>query len=101
MVESPVPRLITENLEKPLLDDRSYRVITLPNKVEVLLVHDANTDKSSAALDVRVGSMCDDVELPGQAHAVEHVLFMGTEKVPIFFPKLSSKYSGGRRGANF
>ncbi|KAK6354672.1 Insulinase (Peptidase M16) [Orbilia brochopaga] len=76
------PHLITDKLEKPLLDNRTYRVIQLPNKVEVLLVHDDTTDKSSAALDVRVGSMCDDDELPGQAHAVEHVLFMGTKKYP-------------------
>ncbi|KAK6356726.1 hypothetical protein TWF718_001068 [Orbilia javanica] len=80
--KSMEPHLITDNLEKPLLDNRTYRVIQLPNKVEVLLVHDDTTDKSSAALDVRVGSMCDDEELPGQAHAVEHVLFMGTKKYP-------------------
>ncbi|KAF3920124.1 Nardilysin [Arthrobotrys entomopaga] len=80
--KSMEPHLITDNLEKPLLDNRAYRVIQLPNKVEVLLVHDDTTDKSSAALDVRVGSMCDDDELPGQAHAVEHVLFMGTKKYP-------------------
>ncbi|EPS39814.1 hypothetical protein H072_6386 [Dactylellina haptotyla CBS 200.50] len=80
--KSMEPHLITDNLEKPLLDNRAYRVIQLPNKVEVLLVHDDTTDKSSAALDVRVGSMCDDEELPGQAHAVEHVLFMGTKKYP-------------------
>lgn len=84
--KSMEPHRITDNLEKPLLDNRTYRVIELPNKVEVLLVHDDTTDKSSAALDVRVGSMCDDEELPGQAHAVEHVLFMGTKKVLFFFP---------------
>ena len=26
------PKLVTENLEKPLLDDRLYRVIRLPNR---------------------------------------------------------------------
>ncbi len=72
---------ITDELEKPDLDDRSYRVIELPNKLEALLVHDAQTDKASASLNVNVGNFCDDEDMPGMAHAVEHLLFMGTEKV--------------------
>jgi insulysin len=32
-------------------------------------------------MDVNVGSFSDVKELPGIAHAVEHLLFMGTEKV--------------------
>lgn len=74
-------RHITDNLEKPDLDDRSYRVIELPNKLEALLVHDAQTDKASASLNVNVGNFCDEEDMPGMAHAVEHLLFMGTEKV--------------------
>jgi insulysin len=74
-------RRITDELEKPDLDDRSYRVIELPNKLEALLVHDAQTDKASASLNVNVGNFCDDEAMPGMAHAVEHLLFMGTEKV--------------------
>lgn len=72
---------ITEDLEKPSLDDRSYRVIELPNKLEALLVHDAETDKASASMSVDVGSFSDDKAMPGMAHAVEHLLFMGTKKV--------------------
>lgn len=73
------PRI--EDLERPALDDRSYRIITLQNQLEVLLIHDAKTDKASAALDVNVGSFSDEQDMPGIAHAVEHLLFMGTEKV--------------------
>lgn len=51
--------VVAENLEKPDLDTRSYRVIQLPNKLEALLVHDPETDKSSAALDVHVGNFSD------------------------------------------
>jgi insulysin len=83
-------RHITDNLEKPDLDDRSYRVIELPNKLEALLVHDAQTDKASASLNVNVGNFCDDEDMPGMAHAVEHLLFMGTEKVRL--PR-SARYS--------
>lgn len=74
-------RRIAEDLEKPDLDDRSYRVIELPNKLEALLVHDPQTDKASASLNVNVGNFSDDDAMPGMAHAVEHLLFMGTEKV--------------------
>lgn len=72
---------VTENLEAPELDNRSYRVIRLPNKLEALLVHDPDTDKASASVNVNVGSFSDPDDMPGTAHAVEHFLFMGTEKV--------------------
>ncbi|KAF2437115.1 a-pheromone processing metallopeptidase Ste23 [Tothia fuscella] len=70
-------------MERPALDDRSYRVIRLPNQLEALLIHDADTDKASGALDVNVGSFSDATDMPGLAHAVEHMLFMGTEKYPL------------------
>jgi hypothetical protein len=70
--QSPI-QLLADHLETPSLDDRSYRVILLPNQMEVLLVHDAETDKASAALDVNVGNFTDEDEMPGMAHAVEHV----------------------------
>lgn len=73
------PRI--EDLERAEVDDRSYRIITLSNQLEVLLIHDATTDKASAAMDVNVGSFSDAEDMPGIAHAVEHLLFMGTEKV--------------------
>lgn len=72
---------ITDNMERPALDDRSYRVIKLPNQLEALLIHDPETDKASGALDVNVGSFSDSDDMPGLAHAVEHMLFMGTKKV--------------------
>lgn len=73
---------LAETLEKPLLDKRTYRVIRLPNQLEALLCHDAETDKASAAMDVNVGSMSDPEDMQGIAHAVEHALFLGTEKFP-------------------
>jgi insulysin len=48
-------------LEHPDNDDRHYRLICLPNQLEVLLIHDPNTDKASAALDVHVGNLSDPV----------------------------------------
>jgi insulysin len=66
---------VTDTLETPSLDDRNYRVIRLINQLEVLLVHDPETDKASAALDVNVGHFSDEIDMPGMAHAVEHVRF--------------------------
>jgi len=80
------PRI--EDLERPALDDRSYRIITLSNQLEVLLIHDATTDKASAAMDVNVGSFSDAKDMPGIAHAVEHLLFMGTEKVSTLLARM-------------
>ncbi|KAJ9130336.1 A-pheromone processing metallopeptidase Ste23, partial [Pleurostoma richardsiae] len=77
----PVER-VTDHLETPSLDDRVYRVVRLPNQLEVLLVHDPQTDKASAAMDVNVGNFSDEIDMPGMAHAVEHLLFMGTKKYP-------------------
>lgn len=56
--------VITNKLEQPDLDNRSYRVIQLPNKLEALIVHDPDTDKASAALDVHVGNFSDSDDLP-------------------------------------
>ncbi|KAI8982604.1 Metalloenzyme, LuxS/M16 peptidase-like protein [Pilobolus umbonatus] len=70
-------------LEKSDNDDRDYRLIKLVNNdLEVLLIHDKDTDKSSAALDVHVGHLSDPDDLQGLAHFCEHLLFMGTEKYP-------------------
>ncbi|OBZ83270.1 Insulin-degrading enzyme [Choanephora cucurbitarum] len=70
-------------LEKSDNDDRAYRLIKLAsNDLQVLLVHDKDTDKSSAALDVHVGHISDPADLQGLAHFCEHLLFMGTEKYP-------------------
>jgi insulysin len=82
-IEVAPVRLVTDRIEKPDADDRSYRVIRLANDLEAVLIHDAKTDRASGALSVGVGSYSDDKDMPGLAHAVEHMLFMGTEKVSL------------------
>jgi insulysin len=69
-------------LETSTLDDRAYRLIRLQNGLEAMIVHDPETDKASAAMDIRVGHLSDPEELQGLAHFCEHLLFMGTEKYP-------------------
>lgn len=69
-------------LEISPLDLRLYRAITLPNALRVLLVSDLRSDKAAAAMDVSVGNFSDPSDIPGLAHFLEHMLFLGTEKYP-------------------
>ena len=64
-------------------DKRAYRSIRLQsNGLRVLLVSDAETDMSAAAMDVGVGSYGDHEHCDGLAHFCEHMLFLGTDKYP-------------------
>lgn len=67
-------------IETSAADDRKYRHFRLLNGLQCLVISDPTADKASAALDVHVGQYCDTV--PGIAHYLEHMLFMGTEKYP-------------------
>jgi insulysin len=85
-----------ETLDLPDSDDRSYRLFSLENQLEVLLIHDDDTEKAGAALDVGAGSLCDPGDSPGIAHAVEHLLSMGTLEYPQenAYDEYLSEYSG-------
>ena len=61
-------------------DYRDYKYVTLDNNIEVLFVHDEKATVSSVSLSVGCGSYDDPV--PGCAHFLEHMLFMGNEKYP-------------------
>ena len=63
-------------------DARSYRLLTLPNSLQVLIISDPQTDRAAAAVDVRTGSWDDPTDVPGLAHFTEHMLFLGSEKYP-------------------
>ena len=49
--------LFKGELQKSHNDKREYRYLTLPNRLSVVLVHDKDTEKSSACVDVKVGAM--------------------------------------------
>ncbi|MDR5897812.1 insulinase family protein [Halomonas vilamensis] len=63
-------------------DERSYRVLTLENGLQTLLVSDPDADKAATSMNVRVGSAQDPEDLQGLAHFLEHMLFLGTEPYP-------------------
>ncbi|XP_018310444.1 nardilysin-like [Mycetomoellerius zeteki] len=103
-------RFRVEYLETPVTsekDEAAYRVIRLPNGLTALLIgeegdhkgedkHDEyneenstsikrimrNAYKAQCGLSVGVGSFSDPLEIPGLAHLLEHMVYMGSEKYP-------------------
>eukprot|EP01084_Bolivina_argentea_P118419 210121_1 len=63
-------------------DPRDYKIITLSNNLECILVSDPEAEKAACAMAVRVGHFADPDYLPGLAHFLEHMLFLGTSKYP-------------------
>lgn len=72
------------SVKKPQEDNREYVGIKLPNQMRLLLISDPETDISAASLSVHCGSLMDPVSLQGLAHYLEHMCFMGSEKVREF-----------------
>lgn len=73
---------VHHKVEKSPFDQLIYRSICLPNGLEVLIASDPSSAKAAASLDVAVGHFSDPNNLPGLAHFLEHMLFLGTEKYP-------------------
>ncbi len=74
--------LAADSIRKPPNDWRNYKVITLDNGMEVILISDLGTLKVGASLSVQVGYYQDPKSQPGLAHYTEHMLFLGTKKYP-------------------
>ena len=72
----------TPKIIKSRSDARRYKHITLPNKMQCILIQDDEADKSAASLDVHVGCSLDPKPFYGTAHFLEHMLFMGSKKYP-------------------
>lgn len=70
------------NIEKAVADDRDYRLMKLENGLPVLLVRDRTSPRASASMDIAVGSFWDPADVPGTAHFLEHMLFLGSKKYP-------------------
>jgi secreted Zn-dependent insulinase-like peptidase len=70
------------NIEISDYETRVFKSITLKNGLKVILVSDPESDKAAAAMNVFSGSWENPPEVPGLAHFLEHMLFLGTEKYP-------------------
>ena len=75
---------IVDNIKKSDSDSWTYRALELSNGMLVVLTSHPKIDKAAAALDVSIGSLADPKDVPGIAHFLEHMLFMGSSKVKIF-----------------
>ncbi|KAK7680106.1 hypothetical protein QCA50_016831 [Cerrena zonata] len=62
--------------------NRSYRLVQLRNGLVALLISDPAKCSAAAALCVATGSNDDPSNIPGLAHLVEHMVFMGTKSFP-------------------
>ncbi|XP_062286623.1 insulin-degrading enzyme isoform X2 [Scomber scombrus] len=81
MTDPAVNRVVGEIIRSPE-DKRVYRGLEFTNGLKAMLISDPTTDKSSAALDVHIGSLSDPGNISGLAHFCEHMLFLGTQKYP-------------------
>ncbi|XP_055018811.1 insulin-degrading enzyme isoform X2 [Boleophthalmus pectinirostris] len=81
MTDPAVKRVVTDIIRSPE-DKREYRALEFTNGLKAMLISDPTTDKSSAALDVHIGSLSDPSNISGLAHFCEHMLFLGTQKYP-------------------
>ncbi|XP_035767090.1 insulin-degrading enzyme isoform X2 [Neolamprologus brichardi] len=81
MTDPAVRRVVSDVIRSPE-DKREYRGLEFINGLKAVLISDPTTDKSSAALDVHIGSLSDPPNISGLAHFCEHMLFLGTEKYP-------------------
>ena len=69
--------ILVQNILKSSNDKLKYRYFQLPNKMKCMLINDNEIEKSSAVMNVSVGSLQDPIEHQGIAHFLEHMLFMG------------------------
>ncbi|CAF1172849.1 unnamed protein product [Adineta steineri] len=80
-VDSTIVRIV-DDIKKSDSDSWNYRGLELSNEMLVVLISHPNIDKAAAALDVSVGNLADSRDVPGIAHFLEHMLFMGSSKYP-------------------
>lgn len=54
--------------------------LALTDATKVMVISDPKTTKSAAAMSVNIGAASDPAGLPGLAHFLEHMLFLGEAK---------------------
>lgn len=78
----PTETVNQSNIEISDYETRTFKSLTLDNGLKVILVSDPESTKAAAAMNVFSGSWANPAEVPGLAHFLEHMLFLGTEKYP-------------------
>ncbi len=67
---------------RTVVDRRAFRVKTLGNGLQVLMISDPDAHDSAVAMQVDVGSGADPQAYQGLAHFLEHMLFLGSGEYP-------------------
>lgn len=67
-------------ITKPIDNTNNYEITTLENGIDVMLITSDKVSNTSVSLTINVGYYQDTI--PGMAHFLEHMLFMGTKKYP-------------------
>lgn len=75
---------------------RQFTRFNLKNNIPIVYIKDDKLEKPLFYLAVSVGYFSDPIELPGLAHFLEHLVFMGSEKFPKenHFNDILAKYQG-------
>ena len=71
-----------KTVDAPFYDTNNYRAITLPNRLQALLVSNPNTEIASVALQIGVGSFSDPEDIEGVAHLCMHLALLGSKNYP-------------------
>ncbi|CAF3842357.1 unnamed protein product [Rotaria sp. Silwood1] len=79
--DSTIVRIV-DNIKKSECDPWDYRGLELSNEMLIVLISHPNIDKAAAALHVSIGSLANPRDVPGIAHFLEHMLFIGSTKYP-------------------
>lgn len=69
-------------INKSIHDDRDYEYLKLENGLELVIISDKNTKEGFASMIVGTGYYDDPKDIPGMAHYLEHMLFLGSTKYP-------------------
>jgi nardilysin len=78
---------MTVELIKSTNDRKQYKLLTLTNGLEVIMVSTSEcslqSTKAAASVAVQAGSFSDPMEAQGLAHYLEHMVFMGSTTYPV------------------
>lgn len=77
-----VPQEERSPINRVPLDTNKYRVLTLDNGMEVVLVQSETAPSTSFSIGLGVGSWNDPEDQAGIAHFLEHMVFLKSEKYP-------------------
>ncbi len=81
-LSGPLPASKAAMVQVPVPDKRIYEPVTMKNGLRILLISDPKASMAGVALAVEAGSDQDPDKLPGLAHLLEHMLFLGWSQHP-------------------